>query len=102
MKLAFVCFCIFAVACFHDAILLNIYDGKDVTFCFWNVEKLFEQQYTSYCGVDSGNSSVSALQGAPFGLPCSLSMQALELFYMIEGNEADVVLSEVDTPVAVL
>ena len=40
MKLAFVCFCIFAVACFHDAILLNIYDGKDVTFCFWNVEKL--------------------------------------------------------------
>ena len=40
MKLAFVCFCIFAVACFHDAILLNIYDGKEVTFCFWNVEKL--------------------------------------------------------------
>ena len=40
MKLAFVCFCIFAVACFHDAILLNIYDRKDVTFCFWNIEKL--------------------------------------------------------------
>ena len=40
MKLAFVCFCIFAVACFHDAVLLTIYDRKEVTFCFWNAENL--------------------------------------------------------------
>ena len=40
MKLAFVCFCIFAVACFHDAVLLSVYDKKEVTFCFWNGEKL--------------------------------------------------------------
>ncbi len=40
MKLAFLCFCIFAVACFHDAILLTVYDKKEVTFCFWNAEKL--------------------------------------------------------------
>ena len=32
------CFCIFAVACFHDAVLLTIYDKKEVTFCFWNAE----------------------------------------------------------------
>ena len=40
MKLAFVCFCIFAVACFHDAVLLTIYDKKEVTFCFWDAERL--------------------------------------------------------------
>jgi len=40
MKLAFVCFCIFAVACFHDAVLLSVYDKKEVTYCFWNGEKL--------------------------------------------------------------
>lgn len=40
MKLAFLCFCIFAVACFHDAVLLTIYDKKEVTFCFWNAERL--------------------------------------------------------------
>ena len=40
MKLALCCFCIFALACIHDTILLNVYDKREVTFCFWNAEKL--------------------------------------------------------------
>ena len=40
MKLALCCFCLFVLACIHDAILLHVYDKREVTFCFWDAEKL--------------------------------------------------------------